>query len=228
MQFATFRVNLTRRQTAETLTCQDIRASEGPYRTSRRCPTARVRTRLSSTYWFCCPWYLSTVATCGVRAQGQFQHGCDIQYCHAQQQTLVLRPSNSGCRHSLQGDRRIVGGVQQPMPAGHRRWAGSQGCPHTAARGGKEGICTQGQKERQRQGLTLCGRPKAGLLAHRRSITSCSSAFCPLYVVRMLIWLAGYPASLQHGNTGTVVVELVQIVPRDTGKCWSLFWHACP
>ncbi len=34
-------------------------------RTSRRCPTARVRTRLSSTYWFCCPWYLSTVATYG-------------------------------------------------------------------------------------------------------------------------------------------------------------------
>jgi hypothetical protein len=38
---------------------------------------------------------------------------------------------------------------------------------------------------------TLCGRPNAGLYAQRRSITSRSRSFCPLYVVRMDILDAG-------------------------------------
>ena len=109
----------------------------------------------------------------------------------------MLQPLESGRCDGLQGDRRTLSGAQQPMPAIAAGQAAGD-ARTLLIEAGRRGTAGRAGRKRQRQGVTLCGRPKAGLPAHRRSMTSCSSAFCPLYVVRMLIWFAGYPASLQR------------------------------
>ena len=67
-----------------------------------------------------------------------------------------------------------------------------------------EDMMTEGiMRPRSSHRRTLWGRPKAGWCAQRCSMTSRSSAFCPLYVVRMEIFSAGYPSSRMYWNTDT-------------------------
>ena len=50
---------------------------------------------------------------------------------------------------------------------------------------------------------TTCGLPMNWFLEHLWFMTSRIRCFCPLYVVRIEIFSAGYPRSLMYINTAT-------------------------